>query len=224
VIGWDRRRVREDFDRIARSGGGESEFNERFGQALIRELPPHVASALDVGCGTGSLCRRLERVADSVIGIDLSSEMIRLARERGAGSRVEYRAADLFEFDGPPASFDVITSVATLHHLPLAPALMRLAGWLRPGGVLLVLDLMSAATPADFLRFAHTWLTRRWPGAPHAPLTAEARRAWDLHGALDRYPTLREVRECARALPGALVRPQPEYRYLLKWERPPADG
>ena len=41
----------------------------------------------------------------------------------------------------PPDTFDCIATIATLHHVPTRAVLLKLKNALRPGGVLLVLDL-----------------------------------------------------------------------------------
>ena len=101
-----------------------------------------------------------------------------------------------------------------------------MAAALRPGGVLLVVDLYQAATPADFavsglavpVSFALRLLRNR---RLHDPLPA--REAWAAHGPHDHYLTLTEVRRVVRdLLPGAHVRRHLFYRYSLIWRKPDA--
>lgn len=216
-----RDRIREDFDRIACAGGGDSERNDRFHDQLLATFPQHVTAALDVGCGTGTLTRRLAERAGRALGIDFSPGMIRLARERSIGlANLEFREADLLEIELPPESFDVIASVATLHHVPLAPALERLGGWLEPGGTLAVLDLMSTDTLADHLWGVVSGLRRLAGGRRVGNPVGELGAAWREHGVHDRFSSLHQVREAARVLPGAEVTRLPEWRYLLAWRKP----
>lgn len=55
-----------------------------------------------------------------MLAIDLSPEMIRLARSLSPHHpNIEFRVADVMEDALPVAAFDVVLSAATLHHLPL---------------------------------------------------------------------------------------------------------
>jgi SAM-dependent methyltransferase len=218
--------VRDDFDRLARLDAADSNHNDLYHRVLLRELPARIGAALDVGCGTGRFSAQLAARADSVLGLDLAPEMLRLARARCAGlPGVEFAQRDVMEWDLPRAHFDAIASIATLHHLPLAPALAKLRDALAPGGALLVVDICKARTPVDFavcalavpvthaLRFAKTGALRDPP---------EVRAAWDAHGRTDRYLTLAEVRAaCAEAgLEGAVVKRRLLFRYSLVWRKP----
>lgn len=96
---------------------------------------------LDAGCGSGeALAWFAQAVGDSgrVVGTDLSLAHLAVARSQ-APPQVELLAGDLMTLDMPAAGFDVAWSANTLHHFvdPLA-AVHRLAGWLRPGGLLAV--------------------------------------------------------------------------------------
>jgi SAM-dependent methyltransferase len=219
-------RVRDDFDRLARLDAADSNHNDLYHDALLRELPARIGAALDIGCGTGRFTRQLAERADSVLGLDLSPEMLRLARARCAGlDHVAFAERDVMQWDLPRAHFDAIASIATLHHLPLAPALERLRDALAPGGTLLVLDIYHAVTPADYavcalaVPVAHA-LHLAKAGALRPP--PEARAAWEAHGRTDRYLSLRQVRAaCAEAgLDGAVVRRRLLFRYSLVWRKP----
>lgn len=92
----------------------------------------------DVGCGRGEMARAMaDRWPTAhVIGSDLSEEMLDTAR--AAGGRVEWRRLDLTTWQ-PEATHDLIYANAVLHWLPdHTDVLPRLAGGLRPGGVLAV--------------------------------------------------------------------------------------
>jgi SAM-dependent methyltransferase len=218
--------VRDDFDRLARLDAADSNHNDLYHAALLRELPPRIGAALDVGCGTGRLTAQLAARAASVLGLDLSPEMLRAARARCARlDHVRFAERDVMEWDLPRAHFDAIASIATLHHLPLAPALARFREALAPGGALLVIDLYRATTPADYAVCAlavpvthalHLVKT----GAPRS--SPAVRAAWDAHGKTDRYLSLRQVREaCAEAgLDGAVVKRRLLFRYSLVWRKP----
>jgi SAM-dependent methyltransferase len=105
-------------------------------------------TAVDLGSGTGFLTLQVATRARQVIGVDVSKEMAgRLgqeARERGIHN-VRPVVADLAEFDLPAGSVDVAVSMYALHHLAdrdKRELARRIAGWLRPGGRVVIGDMM----------------------------------------------------------------------------------
>jgi SAM-dependent methyltransferase len=122
---------------------------DRFDAGVRRYHPALVAAAaprptdrvLDVGCGTGQLTRELARRAGSALGVDLSSRMLTLARERAAAaavSRARFAQADAQV--EPFAPVDLVVSrngVMFFGDPPAAFANLRRA--LRPGGRLVLL-------------------------------------------------------------------------------------
>ena len=215
--------IREDFDRLALLPDGW-DHNLHYHRWLLRHVPAGCEDALDAGCGTGEFARQLALRCKRVLSIDISPLMIEEARRRSAGRpALEFRVADLMD-EASAARFDCIATIATLHHLPLEPALARLAGALRSGGVLLVLDVVASSNAVE-----HLWAARARPVAIALSLwhrgrlrhTRAERQAWDAHGRTDRYSTLAEVRAaCARVLPGARVRRHLLWRYSIVWNKP----
>jgi len=104
-------------------------------QRLIGIAPD--ATVLDVGCGTGRVTEALLELVPQgrVLALDASAEMVALARSR-LGDRASVWCQDALELelDEP---VDAVVSTATLHWVPDHDRLWaRLAGALRPGGVL----------------------------------------------------------------------------------------
>lgn len=109
---------------------------EEMGVATLSRLPlTGSETVLDVGCGSGRvtahLCERLP--TGSVIGIDLSTDMVEIARET-LGGHADIRVGDVLdlELDSP---VDAIVSTATFHWIPDHDRLFaKLWALLRPGG------------------------------------------------------------------------------------------
>jgi ubiquinone/menaquinone biosynthesis C-methylase UbiE len=217
--------IQVDFDRLALLADQSRDHNGYYDDFLLKHLPPDCAEALEIGCGTGIFARRLARRSRRVLALDLSPQMIRIARGRSAPcANLEFQVADAMSYEFPAAQFDCIASIATLHHLPLAEILPKLQRTLKPGGTLLILDLYKAhglrdhlanliALPVSLLRrLIHT-------GRLRAP--REVRAAWDEHARHDVYLTVRDVRQIsASLLPGAEVRQHLLWRYSLIWKKP----
>lgn len=125
--------------------------NIHYHDAVLGAIPPNCRRALDVGCGRGLLARKLAARCGEVIGIDSYRESVVAAGAAiDAGSRVTFVEGDVMTYPFSGSTFDLITAVATLHHLPLAPALERFRDLLNPGGVLAVIGLYRARTAADY--------------------------------------------------------------------------
>jgi 2-polyprenyl-6-hydroxyphenyl methylase/3-demethylubiquinone-9 3-methyltransferase len=96
------------------------------------------ARVLDVGCGGGLLCEAMAREGAAVTGIDLAPGMIEVARLHAMEQNltIDYRNEDVAALAASqPGSFDVVTSMEMLEHVP-DPAQMTatLAQLVRPGG------------------------------------------------------------------------------------------
>jgi ubiquinone/menaquinone biosynthesis C-methylase UbiE len=216
--------VRADFDRIALLAGGGSDHSDYYQNFLARRVPARCRAALEVGCGTGSFSRTLAKSSESVLALDLSPNMIRVAQERSARfPNIEFRVADVLELELPAEAFDCVATIATLHHLPTKEVLSKIKRALKPGGVLLVLDLFQPEGLSDAFRSAlalpvSLGLRLLRHGRLNAP--REVRRAWAEHGRHDSYLTLSQAREvCAEVLPGAEVRRHLLWRYSVVWKK-----
>jgi SAM-dependent methyltransferase len=217
--------VRSDFDRIAALPDDPCDHNARHHDALLAALPARCEAALEVGCGTGAFTRRLAARAERVVGIDLSPRMIEAARARCADlANVAFAVADATTWELGTARWDAIATIATLHHLPAAETLGRLREALRPGGVLVVLDLVADEGPLDALRSAAALplnVALRLARTGRLRMSPEARRLWDEHGRHDVYLRRSELRALTGALlPGARLRRHLFWRYSLSWRKP----
>jgi ubiquinone/menaquinone biosynthesis C-methylase UbiE len=222
----DLAQVQADFDRIALlSPEGELDNNARFHAHLLRHVPRPCRRALDVGCGTGSFTRLLASRCDRVTAIDLSPRMIEVARERSRGlANVDFVQADVTSHDLGREQFDCISSIATLHHLPIDDILPRLRRALAPRGVLLVVDLFHPHGPLDLTyscASAAVHVAQRLLHPRCLRVSLEARRAWAEHGARDSYLTMAGARANYGAhLPGARVRRHLMWRYSAIYCKP----
>ena len=110
------------------------------------------ARVLDVGCGGGLLSEAMARAGAEVTAIDLADDLVRVARLHAleSGTRVDYRvqAVEALAAEAP-GSFDVVTCMEMLEHVPDPGAMVgACAALLRPGGTLVVSTLNR--TPAAF--------------------------------------------------------------------------
>lgn len=225
--------IEKDFDRLALLDSQGWSANNHYHNFLLRYVPKKCGRALEVGCGTGAFSRRLAARANHVTAIDLSAEMIRVARSRSDQfPNIEFKVADAMSCDFPAGHFDCIATIATLHHVPTEQALEKLKEALKPGGTLVVLDLVElnrnvltaeglgdtflntlALASSCGLRLLHNGRLRPPP---------EVRAAWEEHGKKDSYLTIREIRDLyERLFPGATVRRHLLWRYSVVWQKSP---
>lgn len=219
--------VREDFDRIAQLTASEGEARETYSNYLLRHVPRDCNEALEIGCGFGAFARALAGRARQVTAMDVSPQMINVAREHSSGyANLEFVLDDFLQRQFPAESYDCIVTLATLHHLPLRDSLSRIKTLLRPGGVLILHDLLEASNgldkALDIFRLPVSMAVRLWQrGSVFA--RREVRRAWAEHGKRESYLKPQEVRAMRdEHLPGGRVIRHLLWRYTVVWHKPPS--
>ncbi|MFE9401701.1 class I SAM-dependent methyltransferase [Streptomyces sp. NPDC006530] len=194
------------------------DHNAHYHRWIMRQLPRRFDRALDVGSGTGDLARLLAGRAATVRGLDADPAIVDRARElTPSASPVTFAVGDAPAAitEGP---YDVITCVATLHHLPFSDTLTAFRQHLSPGGTLVVVGLARARSVGDHLlgmaalvmNVAMAWLKNRGRRAPRpASMTAPTRPA---------TMTFADIADEARTvLPGVRLRRRLFWRYTLVW-------
>lgn len=102
-------------------------------------------TVLDVGCGTGVLLSLITSRSSNatVSGIDLSSEMIKVAKGK-LDEKADLRVGDSEELPWAESSFDVVLSTQSFHHYPNpAKVLAEIKRVLKPNGHLIITDVWS---------------------------------------------------------------------------------
>ena len=216
--------VEADFDRLALLDDEGWTANNHYHSSLLKFVPENCEEALEIGCGTGAFARELARRCRRVVALDLSAEMIRVARSRSTQfDNLEFELADAMTWGFPQSHFDFICSIATLHHLEQRELFVKMRDALKPGGVLVVLDLVGsnglvermldviALGVSGGLRLMHNGRLKPPP---------EVRKAWEQHGKHDHYSTIDQMRTLANEiLPGASVNRCLLWRYALVYRK-----
>lgn len=216
--------IQADFDRLALFSKDGWDHNSHYGNLLLKHVPRDCESALEIGCGTGAFARLMAKRAGLVLALDLSPQMLQIARERSQDyTNIDFRVANVLEWQFPAEQFDCIVSIATLHHLPLEEMLTKMQSALKTNGTLLVLDLFQGEGLPDVLRSALAVLvsaTLKLIKTGRVRPSRAEQAAWAEHGQRDVYLTLSQVRKiCADILPGAQVRKHLLWRYSIIWKK-----
>ncbi len=144
-----------------------------WGRAVASLLP--AVDAADFGCGSGVLTVEMARWARTVTAIDASPAALAKAKARAAAagtevsSRIRFVQDDLLSLRMPKERFDLVVLSQSLHHVEDPPRAIGTA-WrvLRPGGRLVVLELLPHKEGWVVERLGHRWLgfepaaVRRW--------------------------------------------------------------
>jgi len=154
-------------------GAGIGGAVAQFAGALLEEVGPvSVGELLDIGTGGGELLELLARRAHHAVGVDISTQALRLARARvhGAGlSHCEFHCGDMYELPVDDQSFDTVTMDRLLAEARRPEAAIGEASRaLRPGGRLIIVESMErleAQWPTRPLQQLRRWLS----GAGLAP-------------------------------------------------------
>jgi SAM-dependent methyltransferase len=162
VVARRRSRSQEFFSTAAGQWSGLRRrlFGQRFEvQALVSLLGPDWTIG-DLGCGTGELTETLAAGAGRVIAVDDSPAMLEAARGRLDGrGNVDLRQGRIESLPIADAELDVATLILVLHYLPEpAAAIREAARTLRPGGRLLVVDMLPHARVEYRQEMGHVWL------------------------------------------------------------------
>jgi ubiquinone/menaquinone biosynthesis C-methylase UbiE len=113
--------------------------------------------AVDLGCGSGQVTLPLAERCATVLGVDVSSEMIALLQEKARSAGIENlqsKVGPIESLDLEAESVDLVVTNYALHHLrdtDKQTVLARAFGWLRPGGQLVIGDMMfgRGSSPRD---------------------------------------------------------------------------
>ena len=114
---------------------------------------------LDVGCGTGRWVRRYQQFGFRAMGIDATAAMLHLARDRGTAAALTVGEAYRLPFRD--ATFDAVSDITVTQHIPASlqlPALAEMIRVIRPGGCLILMELVQGKDRHIFPRTPEGWI------------------------------------------------------------------
>ena len=194
------------------------DHNTHFHQYLLHHCPKQIRHSLDIGCGIGLFAYKLANRSEHVDALDVESSVLKEALALNYGPNIAYQQADFLNADLSQNSYDVIVSIASIHHMDLELALIKMKELLQPSGKLLILGLYKEETLLDYVYSTVSvpvnLICLKW----HQPLNKVSAGA--------RAPTrpaqlsLREIKSVANNLiPGFRLQRHLFWRYSLIWQK-----
>jgi SAM-dependent methyltransferase len=148
-------RIRDEFTRQAEPLAESAEFTS---DSILDRIADAVAArpdddVLDVACGPGLVAARIACNARSVVGVDITPEMIERARSHASTSKLANLRFEVAPGESLPfadASFDRVVSRLAIHHFAEpAIALREMRRVLRPTGTLTIADVCTSEDAAE---------------------------------------------------------------------------
>src|SRR5712692_7334739 len=135
-------------------------FGERFHLAALAALAGGDWVVGDLGCGTGQVSTALAPFVARVIAVDASAAMLQAAKKRLHGfDNVDLRRGELEALPIDDARIDCATLMLVLHHVPEPEkALAEVARVLRPGGRVVLVDMLPHDRESYGQQMGHVWL------------------------------------------------------------------
>src|SRR3954469_4576335 len=135
-------------------------FGERFHLAALAAFANPAWTVGDLGCGTGQVSAALAPFVGRVVAVDASAAMLQAAKKRlHEFDNIELRRGELEALPVDDERLDAATLMLVLHHLPdPEPALAEVARVLKPGGRLIIVDMLPHDRESYRHQMGHVWL------------------------------------------------------------------
>jgi len=135
-------------------------FGDRFHLAALAAFAEDAWTIGDLGCGTGRASEAIAPFVSRVIAVDASAAMLQAAKKRlQPFDNVELRRGDLEALPIDEALLDAATLMLVLHHVTEpARALAEVARGLKPGGRLILVDMLPHDREHYRQQMGHVWM------------------------------------------------------------------
>ena len=135
-------------------------FGDRFHLAALAAFAEDAWTIGDLGCGTGRASEAIAPFVAQVIAVDASAAMLQAAKKRlQPFDNVDLRRGDLEDLPIDDALLDAATMMLVLHHVTEpARALAEVARVLKPGGRLILVDMLPHDRDSYRQQMGHVWL------------------------------------------------------------------
>jgi ubiquinone/menaquinone biosynthesis C-methylase UbiE len=121
--------------------------------------------ALEVGCGAGYFTRELTRSGADIVAIDISPELLEIARANCSAPNIRYEIQNAYQLSYPDAVFDSVVGSSVLHHLEIEEALREIYRVLKPGGTIYFTE-PNMLNPQIAIQKNVPWIKRKLGDSP----------------------------------------------------------
>ena len=135
-------------------------FGDRFHLAALAAFADREWTVGDLGCGTGTVSAALAPFVAHVVAVDGSAPMLQAAKKRLQGfDNIDLRRGELESLPIDDARLDAATLMLVLHHVPEPErALAEAARVLKPGGRIVLVDMLPHDRESYRQQMGHVWL------------------------------------------------------------------
>ncbi len=192
--------------------------NFHYHPLVLDALPSVCTRVLDVGCGEGTLARKLAARANDVVALDCDEPVIEQARlTTDPADPISYILGDLLTYPFEEGTFDAVVSIATVHHMNEEAAFAKMAALVRPGGVVVVVGLARPNALIDWLYEGAGFFATRWLQMSRKHFEPNVPLVWPPPST---YTQIRSI--AAQVLPNVQYKRRVLFRYSLIWTKPSA--
>jgi SAM-dependent methyltransferase len=134
----------------------------------VKMLSSHLRpgmTVLELGCGTGTFTRELARSGADVVAIDVSPELLEIARANHSAPNVHYQTENAYALSYRDAAFDSVVGSSVLHHLEVEEALRNIYRVLKPGGTIFFTE-PNMLNPQIAVQKNVPWIKRKLGDSP----------------------------------------------------------
>jgi SAM-dependent methyltransferase len=131
---------------------------------LSSHLEPGM-TVLELGCGTGYFTRELARSGAHIIAIDVSPELLEIARANCSAPNVHYQIQNAYLLSYSEAAFDSVVGSSVLHHLEIEQALREIYRVLKPDGTIYFTE-PNMLNPQIAIQKNVPWVKRKLGDSP----------------------------------------------------------
>ena len=131
---------------------------------LSSHLKPGMA-VLELGCGAGYFTQELARSGADVVAIDVSPELLEIAKSNCSAPNVQYQIENAYQLSYDDAAFDSVVGSSVLHHLEIKAALRDIYRVLKPAGTIYFTE-PNMLNPQIAIQKNIPWIKRKLGDSP----------------------------------------------------------
>jgi SAM-dependent methyltransferase len=134
----------------------------------VKMLSSHLRpgmTVLELGCGTGYFTRELARSGADIVAIDVSPELLQIAKANYSAPNVRYEIQNAYELSYSDAVFDSVVGSSVLHHLEIEEALREIYRVLKPSGTIYFTE-PNMLNPQIAIQKNVPWVKRKLGDSP----------------------------------------------------------